>query len=142
VQISDASGFLNTRINSGESYNKGFEAALNLTPVSTKNFRWDFSANTSYNITKVEKIATSTPGERATIGTHPFNGEVRIVVGEEMGQIAGYGYARDSSTGQMIFQSNGCHCVLLILFCLVAACLNGPAVFSTALISKEFISPY
>jgi hypothetical protein len=24
-----------------------------------------------------------------------------------MGQIAGYGYARDSSTGQMIFQSNG-----------------------------------
>jgi hypothetical protein len=46
------------------------------------------------------------PGERFTTGTHPFNGEVRLVVGEEMGQIAGYGYARDGK-GNMIFQSNG-----------------------------------
>ena len=106
VQISDASGFLNTRINSGESYNKGLEGLITLTPIQTKNFRWDFSANTSYNVTKVEKIATTTPGERATIGTHPFNGEVRIVVGEEMGQIAGYGYATDDQ-GRRIFQSNG-----------------------------------
>ncbi|SFP74617.1 SusC/RagA family TonB-linked outer membrane protein [Parafilimonas terrae] len=106
VQISDASGFLNTRINSGESYNKGFEGLLNITPVLTNNFRWDFTANTSYNITKVISISTNTPGERATIGSHPFNGEVRVVVGEEMGQIAGYGYARNDN-GQMIFQSNG-----------------------------------
>ena len=106
VQISDASGFVNTRINSGESYNKGFEALLTISPVITKNFRWDFTANTSYNITKVISISTTTPGEKATIGNHPFNGEVRVVVGEEMGQIAGYGYARDAK-GQMIFQSNG-----------------------------------
>lgn len=106
VQVSDASGFLNTRINSGQSYNKGLEALLTFTPVLNDNFRWDFSANTSYNITEVEKIATSTPGERATIGSHPFNGEVRIVVGEEMGQIAGFGYARNEQ-GQRIFQSNG-----------------------------------
>jgi TonB-linked SusC/RagA family outer membrane protein len=106
VQISDASGFVNTRINSGESYNKGFEALLTVTPVQTKNFKWDFTANTSYNITEVVSISTNTPGEKATIGNHPFNGEVRVVVGEEMGQIAGYGYARDAK-GQMIFQSNG-----------------------------------
>ena len=106
IQISDASGFVNTRINSGESYNKGFEGLLTVTPVMSKNFRWDFTANTSYNITKVISISTNTPGEKATIGTHPFNGEVRVVVGEEMGQIAGYGYARDAK-GQMIFQSNG-----------------------------------
>lgn len=106
VQISDASGFLNTRINSGESYNKGFEGLLNITPVLTNNFRWDFTANTSYNITKVISISSKTPGERATIGSHPFNGEVRVVVGEEMGQIAGYGYAKDDN-GERIFQSNG-----------------------------------
>lgn len=106
VQISDASGFLNTRINSGESYNKGFEGLLNITPILNNNFRWDFTANTSYNITKVISISSKTPGERATIGSHPFNGEVRVVVGEEMGQIAGYGYARNES-GQRIFQSNG-----------------------------------
>ena len=106
VQISDASGFTNTRINSGESWNKGFEALLSVAIVENRNFRWDISANTSYNITKVEKIATETPGERATIGTHPFNGEVRVVVGEEMGQIAGFGYSRDAK-GLMVFQSNG-----------------------------------
>ena len=106
VQISDGSGFLNTRINSGESYNKGFEGLLTVAPVQTKDFKWDFTANTSYNTTKVVRIRTKTAGERITIGSHPFNGEVRVVVGEEMGQIAGFGYSRDAK-GQMIFQSSG-----------------------------------
>ena len=106
VQISDASGFTNTRINSGESYNKGFEALLTVTPFSSKNFKWDFTANTAYNITKVIRMSTSTPGERATIGSHPFNGEVRVVVGEELGQIAGFGYLRDAK-GQRVFSSLG-----------------------------------
>ena len=106
VQISDASGFVNTRINSGESWNRGFEALVSVAIVENRNFRWDISANTSYNITEVVSIATNKPGERATIGTHPFNGEVRVVVGEEMGQIAGFGYSR-SDKGQMVFQSNG-----------------------------------
>lgn len=106
VQISDASGFINTRINSGKSRNLGFEVLLNLVPVKSKNFTWDFTANTSFNKTKLLNIITSTPGERITIGAHPFNGEVRDVVGEEIGQIAGYGYARDAK-GQRIFQTNG-----------------------------------
>jgi TonB-linked SusC/RagA family outer membrane protein len=106
IQISDASGFTNTLINSGQSNNKGFEGLLTLVPIQTKKFRWEFTANTSYNITHVDKIATTTPGERITLGTHPFNGEVRAVVGKEMGQIAGYGYATDAK-GQRIFQSNG-----------------------------------
>lgn len=108
VQVSDASGFLNTRINSGKSRNRGVEAMLNLIPVQNKNFTWSFTANTSYNITKVLSIITNTPGERITIGTHVFNGEVRHVVGEEMGQIAGFGYATDPTKGnQRIFQANG-----------------------------------
>ena len=106
VQISDASGFTSTLINSGESSNKGFEGLVSIIPIETKNFKWEFTANTSYNITRVDKIVTSTPGERFTTGTHPFNGEVRMVVGQEMGQLAGYGYARDAK-GQQIFQTNG-----------------------------------
>lgn len=106
VQISDGSGFTSTRINSGKSRSQGFEALLNIIPVQGKNFTWEFTANTSYNITKVLSIITNTPGEKITIGTHVFNGEVRHVVGEQMGQIAGYGYARNDK-GQQIFQSNG-----------------------------------
>ena len=106
VQISDASGFINTRINSGKSENNGFEVLLNLVPIRTNNFSWEFTANTSYNKTKVLSIITSTPGERITIGTHVFNGEVRHVVGEEMGQIAGFGYATNGK-GERIFKSDG-----------------------------------
>ncbi|THU30767.1 SusC/RagA family TonB-linked outer membrane protein [Niastella caeni] len=106
AQISDGSGYFNTPINSGKSRNYGFEAMLNLAPVKTKDWSWEFTANTSYNITKVLSIITSKPGERITTGLHVFNGETRHVVGQEIGQIAGYGYARDVK-GQQIFQSNG-----------------------------------
>jgi outer membrane receptor protein involved in Fe transport len=106
VQISDASAFLNTRINSGKSRNMGLEALLNIVGYKNKNFTWEFTANGAYNITKVLSIKTNTPGERITIGTHAFNGETRHVVGKEMGQIAGYSYARNDK-GQMIFQTNG-----------------------------------
>ena len=106
VQISDASGYLNTPINSGKSRNYGFEAMLNLVPVRSVDWTWEFTANTSYNITKVLSIISDKPGERITTGTHVFNGETRHVVGQEMGQIAGYAYARDAK-GQQIFQSSG-----------------------------------
>ncbi|MEP7377439.1 MAG: SusC/RagA family TonB-linked outer membrane protein [Chitinophagaceae bacterium] len=106
VQVSDASGFVNTSINSGKSRNIGYEALLTLVPIEKKDFRWEFTANASYNKTKVLSILTDKPGERITIGTHVFNGEVRHIVGEEMGQIAGYGYARDVK-GERIFQANG-----------------------------------
>lgn len=106
VQISDASGFINTRINSGESRNTGVEALLNIVPFKTKDFTWEVTANGAYNITKVTKIISGATGERITIGTHTFNGETRHVVGKEMGQIAGFGYARNEK-GEMIFQANG-----------------------------------
>lgn len=106
VQVSDASGFLNTSINSGKSRNLGYEALLNIIPVQKTDFRWEFTANASYNKTKVLSILSDKVGERITIGTHVFNGEVRHVVGEEMGQIAGFGYATDDK-GQRIFQANG-----------------------------------
>ncbi len=106
VQASDASGFVNTKINSGKSVNNGWEALLNLVPFRSKKFTWEFTANTGYNKTKVLSILTSTPGEKITTATHVFNGETRLVVGQEIGQIAGYGYAR-SAKGEMIFQSNG-----------------------------------
>ena len=106
VQISDASGFLTTKINSGKSVNNGWEALLSIIPVKTKSFTWEFTANTGYNKTKVLSILTDKIGEKITVAPHAFNGETRLVVGEEMGQIAGFGYAR-SAKGEMIFQSNG-----------------------------------
>ncbi len=108
VQVSDGSGFLNTFINSGKSRNLGYEALLNIVAFEKKDFRWEFTANVAYNKTKVLSILTNKDGERITTGTHVFNGETRHVVGQEMGQIAGFGYATDPTKGnQRIFQANG-----------------------------------
>ena len=106
AQISDASGFVSQRINSGKSRNNGFEMLLNLVPIKTAGFQWDLTLNGSYNITKVLSLVTNTPGERITVGTHVFNGELRQVVGQEIGQIYGFGYRRDAQ-GRQVFGSNG-----------------------------------
>ncbi|HEY3372628.1 MAG TPA: SusC/RagA family TonB-linked outer membrane protein [Prolixibacteraceae bacterium] len=106
AQISDASGFVDTRINSGKSRNMGIELMVDMVPVRTNNFQWNFTFTGAYNITKVLSLLTDKPGERITVGTHVFNGELRQIVGEEMGQIAGFGYRRDAS-GQQIFGTNG-----------------------------------
>ena len=106
AQISDASGFVDTRINSGKSENKGIEMLLNLVPIETSNFTWDFSFNANYNKTKVLSLLTDKEGERITVGTHVFNGELRQIVGKEMGQIAGFGYRRDVN-GNKVFGTNG-----------------------------------
>lgn len=106
AQISDASGFVTRLINSGKSRNQGFEALLNIIPIKTRDFQWDLTFNGSYNITKVLSLLTDKEGERITVGTHVFNGELRQVVGQEMGQIYGFGFRRDAQ-GRMIFGANG-----------------------------------
>ncbi|MFY9152673.1 MAG: SusC/RagA family TonB-linked outer membrane protein [Prolixibacteraceae bacterium] len=106
AQISDASGFVDTRINSGKSQNKGIELMMNVVPVKTNDFQWDFTFAGAYNITKVLSLLTDKEGERITVGTHVFNGELRQIVGEEMGQIAGFGFKRDDK-GNQVFGSNG-----------------------------------
>ncbi len=106
AQISDASGFVSRLINSGSSRNNGFEALLNVVPFKSRDFQWDVTFNTSFNKTKVLSLLTDTPGERITVGTHVFNGELRQIVGQEMGQIYGFGFKRDAN-GNKIFGGSG-----------------------------------
>ena len=113
AQISDASGFTTTKINSGKSQNKGIEMMLNLVPVKTSDLQWDFTFTGAYNITKVLSLLTETPGENITVGSHVFNGFVQQIVGQEMGQIVGYGYRRDDGSinpdhaGMIVYGANG-----------------------------------
>ena len=118
AQVSDASGFTNTLINSGISQNDGLEMLIGFSPIKNNNFNWNLTFNGSYNITKILSLVTDDDGtpekdynkdgkpERITTGTHVFNGELRQVVGQEMGQIYGFGFKRNES-GQMIFGANG-----------------------------------
>jgi TonB-linked SusC/RagA family outer membrane protein len=106
AQISDGSGFTNTLINSGRGRNQGVELLVNLGVISSDNFQWDLSLNGSYNQTKVLSLLTDNPGDRITVGTHVFNGELRQVVGQPMAQLYGFGYLRDAQ-GRKVFGGNG-----------------------------------
>ncbi|MEA5461713.1 SusC/RagA family TonB-linked outer membrane protein [Arcicella sp. LKC2W] len=106
AQISDASGFTNSLINSGKSQTNGLEMLMAFSPIKNSDFQWNVTVNSSYNITKVLSLTTDKEGERITTGTHVFNGELRQIVGQEMGQIYGFGFKRNAQ-GQMIFGTSG-----------------------------------
>lgn len=106
AQISNTSGFVNTLINSGESRSDGFEFMVNLIPIKNSNFSWELNVNSSYNKTKVLSLLTDNPGDRILVGEHIFNGFLYQVVGEEIGQLAGFGYRRDGQ-GRKIYGNDG-----------------------------------
>ena len=118
AQVSDASGYITTLINSGESRNRGVEVLLNLSPIRTKDFFWDITLNGSYNKTKLLRLLTDddgTPGkdynnnqqaEQIVVGNGIYVGELRQVVGQELGQLYTYGYARDAQ-GRIIHGNDG-----------------------------------
>ncbi|WP_338868149.1 SusC/RagA family TonB-linked outer membrane protein [Spirosoma sp. SC4-14] len=118
VQVSDASGYTSSLINSGQSRNRGIEVLLNLAPIRTKDFSWDVTLNGSYNKTKLLRLLTDDDGtpekdynkdgraEQIVVGTGIYVGELRQVVGQELGQLYTYGYARDAQ-GRIIHGSDG-----------------------------------
>jgi len=54
---SNLTNFITTNI--GNMENKGVELLLNLRPVDTKDFTWDFSVNGAYNRNEITKLTTS-----------------------------------------------------------------------------------
>jgi TonB-linked SusC/RagA family outer membrane protein len=118
AQISNASGYFDQLINSGESKSSGVEILLSLSPIKTKNLSWDIAFNTSYNQTKLLKLLNDddgTPdkdydknGQPAQIvtGGGVFIGELRQVVGQPLGQIYSFPLLRNSN-GQLIHTASG-----------------------------------
>lgn len=106
AQISNSSGFINQLINSGESRNDGVEALLSVVPIESEDFMWESSFNIAYNKTKVISLLTDEPGEQIVVGRHVFNGFLSQVVGEEIGQLSGFGFRKDEQ-GRQIFADDG-----------------------------------
>ncbi len=107
AQTSDASGYLTQLINVGKSRNRGVEMMVNLSPIITKDFTWNFTANASYNQSKVLSLGAN-PGDTViTVGTGDYSGELRQVVGKPLGQLYGYGYLRDEQGRQVFDAGNG-----------------------------------
>lgn len=100
--IAGSTGFVNQVVNSGSIENKGFEVALNLTPVKTKDWRWDIGANWSMNQSKVLELANGV--NQILLGG--FEGSaIYAVVGEQYGTIYGSRWYR-TADGQLVINDD------------------------------------
>jgi TonB-linked SusC/RagA family outer membrane protein len=97
VSISWATGYNSANVNSGEMQNKGIELDLKVTPVLTKDIRWDISANFAYNENKVVNIGFGL--DEIGIG-----GNTYIEIGQPYGIIKGSDWNRDPE-GRIIVDS-------------------------------------
>lgn len=103
VPLPSSSGFTSVVTNAGKLSTKGLEMLLVGSPILKDNFRWE----TSLNFTKFKSIVGElAPGvDNISIGgfTSP---NVRLVSGEEYGQIWSNAYVRNDQ-GEMIIGNNG-----------------------------------
>lgn len=103
VPVPSSSGFTSISTNAGKLSTKGLELLLRVVPVKNENFNWDASFNFTTFRSVVEELA---PGvDNISIGgfTSP---NIRLVAGEEYGQIWSNAYQRNEA-GQVIIGANG-----------------------------------
>ncbi len=100
--IAGSSGFQQQIQNSGSIENKGLEIALNLTPVKTKNWKWDVGVNWSRNKSEVKSIS---PGVDVLFLGGFEGSAIYAVTGQQYGSIYGGRWLRDGNGNIVIDQS-------------------------------------
>ncbi|GAB2587349.1 SusC/RagA family TonB-linked outer membrane protein [Spirosoma areae] len=118
AQVSDASSYINTLINSGESRSRGLELLLTGSPVKSNNFSWDVSFNAAYNQTELLRLLDDDNGigdrdynkdglpASIVTGSGVFVGELRQVVGQPLGLLYGFPLLRNAQ-GQLVHTAGG-----------------------------------
>lgn len=101
AQVSDASSYTSKLINVGRSRNQGIEMLLTFSPVMTSAFRWDVSANVSFNTSEVLKLGLS-PGDTVITVGGGGGRTLNQVVGKPIGQLYTFKYLRDAQ-GRQVF---------------------------------------
>jgi TonB-linked SusC/RagA family outer membrane protein len=105
TQVSNSSGFAQAILNVGEIANKGFEAAIKTVPVRSGKFKWEVSANFSYNDNKVVSLGGDLP-TILLVGSKTGSATINVEKGKRYGMIEGYTYLRDSK-GAVVYDANG-----------------------------------
>lgn len=104
VPYSAASGITSVFQNAGELKTNGNELVLGITPVKTRwGFTWNINTNYTQFKTVVEKLAPGVANIFLGGFTTP---NVRLVAGDEYGQLYGTKYRRDDQ-GRLILQTTG-----------------------------------
>ncbi|HEX8331639.1 MAG TPA: SusC/RagA family TonB-linked outer membrane protein [Segetibacter sp.] len=98
LNLPQTTGFSSFFTNLGEIRNTGWELALDVKPVSTKNFEWNVRGIFTKNRNTVEKLIAGLT--RAQLGGYNW-----IEPGKPYGYLRGSFSARDSATGQLLINS-------------------------------------
>lgn len=104
VPVSAASGITSVFKNAGKLSTKGFELLVGGTPLRSKDFSWDISVNFTKYKSTVKELA---PGvDNIFLGgfTTP---NIRLVAGDEYGQIYGSAYQRNAARQLLISPTTG-----------------------------------
>jgi TonB-linked SusC/RagA family outer membrane protein len=94
VDISNTSGFSQTKVNVGKLQNKGIEFLFTVVPVKNDRITWETAFNASYNISKVLELAAGQ--QRFDVGTGEFFGIVSHEVNKPLASLRGFDYKRDA----------------------------------------------
>jgi hypothetical protein len=102
VPIAASSGFGAEVRNAGSISNKGWEVVLNASPLRGA-INWDINVNFTKNVNKVEELA---PGVDQIFLGGFLGASVRAVAGQPYGSIYGFGWARDSASGEILIDDD------------------------------------
>jgi len=90
--------------NVGAMQNTGFEVSLDVQPIKTKDFSWDFTVIYNQNRNKVTDLGGLTVVD---VGAEVVSGApVRLLLNQPVGVFFGTGYARDAN-GNLLLTSSG-----------------------------------
>jgi TonB-linked SusC/RagA family outer membrane protein len=105
VPVSATAGITSAVKNAGDLSNKGTEIGINATPIKSKSFNWNINVSYTQFKSIVDKLETGVTNIFLGGFTTP---NIRLVVGDEYGQIYGNAYQRDPAKGnKIIVGANG-----------------------------------
>ncbi len=105
VPVSATSGITSVVQNAGNLSNNGVELGITATPIKSKSFTWNLGLTYTQFKAIVEKLAPGVANIFLGGFTTP---NIRLVVGDEYGQIYGNAYQRDATKGnKIIVGANG-----------------------------------
>jgi len=104
LELDPSTGGTQSTINSASLSNKGVEIGLTLTPVMTRNVRWDITTNFTKNISNIESIAEGV--DKVLISGLSFLGNFAIP-DQPYGIMEGTKILRDEATGRPIVGGDG-----------------------------------
>ena len=104
IDVPLSTGYFANNINAGKVSNKGIEVALGVTPVQTKDFKWDLEATFAKNTQKVDELAEGLDEYSLTSGLSGL--QIKAEVGGSFGPY-GTGWKRDDSGNYVINEKTG-----------------------------------